>query len=550
MYYILRSFLLFIISLGFIALNAQKRTVGLVKYSTQNQAGYMLYTPMNGKKTFLVDKCGKKVHEWTSNYFPGLSAYLFPDGSLLRTGTMLNPNFGLGIGGVLEKYDWNGNLTWSYNQSDTLEALHHDVQIMPNGNILAIVWEKRTVAECIAKGRNPANTTVPLWSEHIVELQTFGKDSFDIVWEWRAWDHMVQDFSNKKPNFGVVADHPELFDINHFETDNNGQDWFHLNSISYNPINDQIILNAHSLNEFYIIDHSTNLFQAAAHSGGNRGKGGDVLYRWGNPVTYGRGTSADQKLYKQHHAHWIKSEFEDGGSIMVFNNGWNRPDGNYSTIDVVTPPADVNGNYTISAGTAFGPTSAKIVYKAPVATSFYSQIISGAYSLPNGGLFITSGLQGRMFETDSKDSIVWQYINPQTSSGLVSQGTVLGNPSNNSVFRAEYYPTDFAGFASKTLSPIGEIETTPYAKTLCELASISNEKHSSFVKLSPMPFVDILKIENTEATDVQVFALNGQNVYSGKFESNVNLSFLNAGVYFLQLSGKNGTSIHRILKQN
>lgn len=528
-------------------LNAQNRTVGLVKYKTENTPGYCLFSPMNSKQTFLIDKCGLVVKKWNHDYYPGLSVSLFPDGSLLRCGTIMNFNFGLGVGGILQKYSWDSTLLWEYKISDTTQALHHDAKILPNGNILAIIWEKKTAAEAIAEGKDPAYATSTVWNEHIVEIKPIGSNDIDIVWEWSAWDHIIQDFDNKKPNYGVVKDHPELFDINHFETADNGQDWFHFNSIDYNSDLNQIILTAHSLNEFYIIDHSTNSFQAASHSGGMRGKGGDVLYRWGNPKTYGRGFPADQKLYKPHHAHWIKNGYTDSGSIMVFNNGWGRPGGNYSTVDVVTPPSMGPGNYVQSSTLAFGPASQKIAYKAPNATDFYSQIISGVYSLRNDGLLITEGIKGTIFETNSKDSIVWKYINPITSAGLKSQGETLLNPSNNSVFRAQYYEPDFEGFKGKILKPTVEIESNPYNKTLCQVAGNEVIKTVFGMSVAPQPFHDILTMRG-KAESMRIFNTAGAELFHGVFAAQTDLSFLNDGIYILQLIQDGNIQTIRIMK--
>ena len=59
-----------------------------------------------------------------------------------------------------------------------------------------------------------------------------------------------------------------------------------VNSVDYNEAFDQIILSSHNFNEIWVIDHSTTTAQAASHSGGNSGMGGDLLYRWGNPRAY------------------------------------------------------------------------------------------------------------------------------------------------------------------------------------------------------------------------------------------------------------------------
>ena len=108
---------------------------------------------------------------------------------------------------------------------------------------------------------------------------------------------MIQDFDSSKDNFGVVADNPELMDINAISggggpgpgpgPGGGGGDWFHVNGINYNAELDQIVFTSRFASEFYIIDHSTTTAEAAGHTGGNSGMGGDFIYRWGNPSNYG-----------------------------------------------------------------------------------------------------------------------------------------------------------------------------------------------------------------------------------------------------------------------
>ena len=68
-----------------------------------------------------------------------------------------------------------------------------------------------------------------------------------------------------------------------------------------------------AFSEFWIIDHGTTTAQAAGHTGGRRGRGGDLLYRWGNPRAYRAGTKADRKLFAQHNAHWIPKGLPGAG---------------------------------------------------------------------------------------------------------------------------------------------------------------------------------------------------------------------------------------------
>ncbi|MCP4623764.1 MAG: arylsulfotransferase (ASST), partial [bacterium] len=193
-----------------------------------------------------------------------------------------------------------------------------------------------------------------------------------------------QDYDSDKANYGVVADHPELIDINFADA---GQaDWIHANAIDYNPELDQIIISCHSFNEFWVIDHSPTAAQAAGHSGGNSGRGGDILYRWGNPQSYRAGDASDQTLFRQHDAQWVEPDFPGAdfsrkGNILIFNNGNHRPEGSYSSVDEIAPAVDANGHYILVPGSAYGPEKLTWTYTAENPGDFYADKISGAQRL-------------------------------------------------------------------------------------------------------------------------------------------------------------------------
>lgn len=449
---LLPLFLAFTISAG-------AQTVGWFYSYEGNEPGYVLFAPGPSDTTYLIDKCGKKVHTWRSSYHPGLAVYLLDDGSLLRCGDTENNNFFAGgSGGIIEKLDWDGNVIWSYEISDNSQCQHHDAIQLPNGNILAISWETRTKTEATTAGRNPSGLGNTIWTDKLVEIQPIGTDSGTIVWEWQAWDHLVQDYDSTKENFGVVADHPELIDINLGTINNFNKDWLHLNGLDYNADLDQVMISCHNLNEVWIIDHSTTMAEAATHSGGQAGKGGDLLYRWGNPKNYDRGNNDDQRLYQQHHAHWIPDGYPGEGSVMVFNNGVNRPGGNASSVDVFTPPALVDFNYPIDDGQPFEPTLQDWVYMANPANSFFTQTMGGAYRLPNGNTIICEANSGNFFEVDSNGEAMWLYVNPVGQNGITTQGN---NPFLNTAFRSVWISFDHPALEGHDLTPGMPIEKEP-----------------------------------------------------------------------------------------
>ena len=98
-------------------------------------------------------------------------------------------------------------------------------------------------------------------------------------------------------------------------------DWTHFNSVDYNPELDQIVVSPREFGELWVIDRSTTIEEAAGRTGGNSGKGGSLLYRWGNPAAYKSGSRADQKLFYQHDPKWIPPGLPGAGNILVFNNG-------------------------------------------------------------------------------------------------------------------------------------------------------------------------------------------------------------------------------------
>jgi hypothetical protein len=211
----------------------------------------------------------------------------------------------------------------------------------------------------------------------------------------------------------VVADHPELVDVNFPRTVPAAGNWNHVNGIDYDPINDWIVLSTRLLSEIWIIDHSTTTAEAASHKGGKRGKGGDLLYRWGNPAAYRRGSAADQKLFFQHAPTFIRPGLAGAGHLLVFNNDVGQAGSKHSEVWELELPIDDEGGFWMDENGRFGPLAPVWSYIAPNPTDFYSPFVSNAQRLPNGNTLICSGWQWWLFEVAPDGRKVWEYYSTE-----------------------------------------------------------------------------------------------------------------------------------------
>jgi len=532
------------------------QTVGLLQNDPGSSDGYTLFNSLRGTTTYLMNNDGLEVRSWESNYVVGNSVYFLEDGTLLRTADPGgNPVFiSGGDAGLIEQYDWDGNIIWEFLYSNSDVRHHHDIAPMPNGNVLILAWELVTGADAIQAGRDPnLLSSGVLWPEHIIEVEPVGTNGGNIVWEWHIMDHVIQDIDPTKDNFGVVADHPELLNLNYASSP--GPDWMHGNAIDYNADLDQIILNSPYLGEFWIIDHSTTTAEAAGHTGGNSGMGGDFLYRWGNPAAYDRGTAADRKFFNHHDVSWIDEGLPGEGNILIFNNGQGRPAGAYTSIEEMTTTVDANGMYPQPLpGMPYGPDNVNWIYTADPPTDFYSRFISGAQRLPNGNTLVCDGANGNFFEIDNVGTQYWYYVNPVINTGPVMQGTQIPSGAN-ATFRANRYAPDYPGFVGLDLTPGNPIEIYPTG-----ISDIGNELTTFQLEQNyPNPFNPSTSIrfslEETQRIQLDIYNSIGQKVetlaagtyLAGAHTVDWQPNSTAAGIYFYRLSTDRGSKMRKML---
>lgn len=369
--------------------------------SDTGEGRFVLFTPLFSTETYLIDPHNDVFHSWSSEYEAGQSAYLQNDGSIVRMGSIndLAPDntfvaaweslsmggLSFNVGGIIERISRDNNVIMTIQYFSDEFAPHHEVIVLPNGNLLMPVWRAFTEEEAIEMGRDPDLVDEGgLWIDSIVEMEVLGDGEFNIVWEWFASDHLVQDFDPEKENFGSVSENPQLININY--SDGSAQvaeDLMHSNSVVYIEEFDQIILSVFNYSEFWIIDHSTTTEEAAGSTGGRYGRGGDLLYRWGNPSAYDRADADVFNLSNQHDANWVT---ELGNFILFHNNNQNEDRdiaGGNSEVVMLKPPMLPDGSYELGPDGVYGPAEPDLVADL----GFEENLLGTAIRFPDGRFF-------------------------------------------------------------------------------------------------------------------------------------------------------------------
>jgi len=500
----------------------------------QSFNGFAIYNAQGSSTTYLIDETGETqphngiAHTWTMPTECNYTVQLKDNGNIVRgtknniqTGGTNNSLSGAADAGRVQEIDPLGNVVMDFIYSSSSVLSHHDLTLIGD-NVLLTAWEVKTTAEINNAG---GSVTSDKWPTHFVEIASDGNGGGQIVWEWHIWDHMIQDVDSNLPNFGVVSENPHLIDINMITGGGGGGDWFHVNGVDYNEDLDQIAFSSRFASEIYIIDHSTTTIEAASHTGGNSGMGGDILYRWGNPSNYN--VAGSQIIPNAvHDVRWITDDGRpNGGFLQVFNNS--GVSNNQSAVDGIETPIDPSNpyNYYRTPGQAFGPSS----YSTRYACAYSASGQSASDRMSNGNIFVNAsggqGGAGVMYEVDQNGSIVW-------------------GPYSADTQKAFRYECEHPGIIA--LQPYMNSTTI----TSCFSTSIK-ETDNDFLSLYPNPTTDLLNIsfKNSFEKNFDIIISNnlGQEIYYKRYNSmntvtqlKINLSNHPQGYYNLSLISKDG----------
>ena len=224
---------------------------------------YILAVENSSATSYLLNKKGEKIYNWDFTQVSGNDIELLADGSVIGIFKQANPSIDFGgFGGTAKIIDKENVTIWEYTVSDNNSIAHHDVEILPNGNVLMIVWERILNQNAIEGGVEFEND---IFTEKLIEID---RSSNSIVWEWNSWDHIVQDKFEDLNNYGNINENPNKININYSIDNPPGGNFFingdimHANGIDYDENKDVIYLSVNYFNEVWVIDHSTTTSEA------------------------------------------------------------------------------------------------------------------------------------------------------------------------------------------------------------------------------------------------------------------------------------------------
>lgn len=353
---------------------------------TADEDTYFLIADQQNNEAHLINYAGDELFNWDFNSNLGNDINMLSDGSMLVCLKDNNASITYGgYGGIFRKINADQSIEWEVSYSSSDYTAHHDVEYLSNGNIIFPAWGEISQTEAAEEGFGGSYNLNP---ESIIELNPLTQE---IVWEWHAMDHIIQDLDETKANYGSIAENPNKIDVNYnYQTRNNG-DIMHINGLTLDEKNNLLYLTVNNYSEIWVLDHSTSTAEASTNSGGNYGLGGDLVYRFGNPETYdniGKST-----LNNVHYPNLLKS----GNMLAYANNVY----GNQSEV----VEYELNPPYNLVAGQDNEP---KVVWSF-TDNDLYSSGLSSAVRMKNGNTLIAEGRDGTLWEVTDGGDTDWFY---------------------------------------------------------------------------------------------------------------------------------------------
>jgi len=322
--------------------------------ASRMQPGLTYFTNVNDCSSHLVEEDGTEVRSWRHSPCDVWgNSILLPNGDVLAVHHDPHPEGSqteeAGARRLL-KLNWEGELQWTRKL-----PTHHDVDVMPSGNIATLTYQHRRIPEIHATDR--------VRDHYLAELNPEG----ELLEETSITDLML-----------ASPDVVKILPVKVRDRDGSREiDLVHTNSLEFlrepelaaqNPLYapSNVLICVRHQNLVMIVDWNTK----------------KVIWAWGQ-----------NEISGPHDATLLEN-----GNVLLFDNGLSRK---WSRILEVNPRTD------------------EIVweYKAKNPREFFTVTRGATQRVENGNTLITYSRKGSIFEVTPEGDTVWEYVNERKADG-------------------------------------------------------------------------------------------------------------------------------------
>jgi hypothetical protein len=299
----------------------------------------------------------------------------------------------------------------------SITSFHHEAWPMPNGNILTIGTTFHDLtADQRAAFCPDDETEFGVIGDVIVEFEPSGR----VVRTWDLWDAVDID---EVPGDALCGDSGPF-------ASGVGRDWMHVNAVVYDEQRDAIIVSSRHTNQVIALEH-----------GDAEGPQSDV--RW----IFGQAGTIDVDGEPPYYQHAV--EVEEEGSILLYDNGNNRPGTTVSDADAPTYSRAVlyavddsspdPSDWTVTETWEHRTTDAD-------GSVLYARFLGDADRLENGNVLITHGGISLPGDDDFDHALVIEVVPEGDAGGEIVWEFRTGTADQPvTVYRSERIPSFYFG---------------------------------------------------------------------------------------------------------
>ena len=305
------------------------------------------------------------------------------------------------------------------------DSMHHEIHPLPNGDFIVLSTELRSVSgftqPMCGEPPDQFTGTYQLISDVIVE---FEPDTGKVVHEWHLSDYFDP---LKNPADSNICPFAPAFAVPVFMYTAMGdvKDWTHANAVVLDEKRNALLISVRHLDAVLAIRYADDA----------NGKSGDLLWRLGP----GGDFALEGPGEMQYHQHAV--EVQDDGSLLLYDNGNDRPGTDLNSPDVNQHPYSRAVQYELDE--AAKTVTQKWEMRSDIdGRPLYAFFVGDADHQPNGNILIDNG---GIIDPPGQSALITEVSPTENEGGTIVFSLRIDDGGASFVYRARRVPSLYAG---------------------------------------------------------------------------------------------------------